>query len=68
MEKRINAGVICVNTMTIQNITGLEKPLEKLIEVVYNKIINLDFPDVTKYSKDTKGIKQFEEDLIEEKV
>ncbi len=42
--------------------------LKKLIEVVYNKIINLDFPDVTKYSKDTKGIKQFEEDLIEEKV
>lgn len=34
MEKGGDAEVVCVNIMTIQNITGLEKPLEKLIEVV----------------------------------
>ena len=38
--------------------------LTKLIEVVYGKIINLDFPDVSKYSKDLSGILQFEEDLL----
>ncbi len=38
--------------------------LTKLIEVVYDKIINLDFPDISKYSKDFSGILQFEEDLL----
>ena len=38
--------------------------LTKLIEVVYGKIINLDFPDISKYSKDLSGILQFEEDLL----
>lgn len=38
--------------------------LTKLIGVVYNKIINLDFPDISKYSKDLSGILKFEEDLL----
>ena len=38
--------------------------LSGLIEVVYSKIKNLDFPDVSGYSKDTRGIKEFEEDLL----
>ncbi|MHB1316275.1 MAG: 3'-5' exonuclease, partial [Minisyncoccota bacterium] len=42
--------------------------LKKLIEVVYEKIITLDFPDVSKYSQDMKGCLEFEEDLIEGKV
>ncbi len=42
--------------------------LKKLIEIIYKKIINLDFPDTNKYSKDLKGIKQFEEDLIKGKI
>jgi DNA helicase-2/ATP-dependent DNA helicase PcrA len=39
--------------------------LARLIQVVYNKIIHLDFPDVSKYSKDLDGIKQFTQDLLE---
>jgi len=41
------------------------KRLKKLIEVVYQKIINLDFPDVSKYSADMNGCLEFEDDLIE---
>lgn len=40
--------------------------LEKLIEVVYMKIMNLDFPDVSGYSKDMKGIERFVGDLLGE--
>jgi DNA helicase-2/ATP-dependent DNA helicase PcrA len=39
-----------------------------LIEKVYKKILNLDFPDVSVYSKDLKGILAFENDLLEGKV
>ncbi len=38
--------------------------LKKLIQAVYAKIVNLDFPDVSKYEKNYKGIQQFEDDLI----
>ena len=44
------------------------KDLSILIQVVYQKIINLDFPDVSIYSKDLDGIKQFTKDLIENKI
>lgn len=36
----------------------------QLIEVVYEKIMNLDFPDVSEYSQDIKGIIEFEEYLL----
>lgn len=39
--------------------------MEKLIKSVWTKIINLDLPDVSKYSQDIAGIKQFEDDLID---
>ena len=42
--------------------------LKQLISKVYKKIINLDFSDISKYSKDLKGIEQFEEDLLEDKI
>lgn len=42
--------------------------LAKLIGIVYKKIMNLDLPDVSKYSKDVKGIEQFEEDLLTGKI
>lgn len=38
--------------------------LTKLVSIVYKKIMNLDLPDVSKYSKDAEGIEEFEEDLL----
>jgi DNA helicase II / ATP-dependent DNA helicase PcrA len=42
--------------------------LKKLIDAVYKKIVNLDFPDVSKYSKDMEGCLEFEKDLIDGKI
>jgi len=36
-----------------------------LASIVYGMIMNLSFPDVSGYSLDLKGIKQFEDDLLE---
>ncbi len=44
------------------------KRLQTLIEIVYKKIQSLDFPDVSAYSKDMKGINAFEEDLLGGKI
>jgi len=38
---------------------------KKLIEVIYGKIMNLDFPDVSTYSKDLKGVIEFEDSLLD---
>ncbi|MFB6182311.1 MAG: UvrD-helicase domain-containing protein [Candidatus Magasanikbacteria bacterium] len=35
-----------------------------LAQVIYDKVQNLDFPDISSYSEDIKGIKEFEEDLL----
>lgn len=42
--------------------------MKNLIKAVYDKIINLDFPDVSAYSQDYEGILAFEEDLLEGEV
>ena len=39
-----------------------------LIRAVMSKIQSLDFPDVSSYSSDIVGIRQFEEDLLEGKI
>ncbi|HET7673516.1 MAG TPA: ATP-dependent DNA helicase [Candidatus Saccharimonadales bacterium] len=36
----------------------------QLINAVWVKIINLDFPDVSRYPKNLRGIKEFEHDLL----
>ena len=38
--------------------------VKRLAAVVYHKIMNLDFPDVTRYSQDLEGMLAFEEDLL----
>lgn len=42
--------------------------VSKLAEIVYKKIVSLDFPDTTKYSKDLLGTLNFEDDLLGGKV
>ena len=39
--------------------------LKRLVCIVYNKIINLDFPDISSYEQSLKGIKDFEDWLLE---
>ncbi|HEX5797840.1 MAG TPA: ATP-dependent DNA helicase [Candidatus Saccharimonadales bacterium] len=39
-----------------------------LISAVWTHINNLDFPDTSKYPKNLTGIKQFEEDLLKNKI
>jgi DNA helicase-2/ATP-dependent DNA helicase PcrA len=41
------------------------KHVEKLIEAVWQHILQLKLPDVSGYSQDLKGIEQFEQDLID---
>jgi hypothetical protein len=38
--------------------------MARLINAVWDKIINLDFPDISKYPPDAAGIASFEEDLL----
>ena len=42
--------------------------LEKLIAVVWKRIISLDFPDVETYSQDIAGITQFQNDLLSGRI
>ncbi len=44
--------------------TEVVERTKKLIGIVYKKIINLDFPDISGYDKNLKGIEAFEEDLL----
>ena len=37
--------------------------LQLLIAIVWQRVQNLDFPDVSKYPEDIEGIMQFEKDL-----
>jgi DNA helicase II / ATP-dependent DNA helicase PcrA len=50
----------------------LQKPdadiLSSLIQIVYQKIIKLDFPEIGHYEKNFKGINKFIEDLLNNKV
>jgi DNA helicase-2/ATP-dependent DNA helicase PcrA len=63
--KRENGQIITLDMLITED---KAERLQKLINIVYKKIIGLDFPDVSKYSKDLKGIKEFEEDLLEGKI
>jgi hypothetical protein len=42
--------------------------LSRLVQIVYHKIITLDFPDTGKYTQDLKGCLEFEEDLLTGKI
>jgi hypothetical protein len=38
--------------------------MKSLITRVMEKIRNLDFPDISKYEQSVKGIREFEEDIL----
>ncbi|MDD3006960.1 MAG: ATP-dependent DNA helicase [Candidatus Pacebacteria bacterium] len=42
--------------------------LRKLIEIIYGKIMDLDFPDIEKYPDSFKGVQEFEEDLLSGRI
>ncbi len=69
-----NGKLLFVEPNKKGSITGLELNLDdsaeldrlkKLITAVWQRIQNLDFPDISEYSTDVKGIIEFEDWLIE---
>ncbi len=42
--------------------------MKALIGIIYKKIMNLDFPDVSKYPQKAKGIEDFRDDLLAGKI
>jgi DNA helicase-2/ATP-dependent DNA helicase PcrA len=56
-----------INKLHIKFDPEKEEQTKKLIEAIYKKIITLDMPDISGYAKTLKGIKQFEQDLIDGK-
>lgn len=67
-----------INVLELELTDELVARVEKLANIVYNKILNLDFPDVTKYTHTESGkekeeielvdILNFEEDLLSGKI
>lgn len=75
-EKVVHKGVLEflepknneIQTLELEIIPEDVERLKKLVGTVYRKIMNLDFPDITKYDKDLFGIGCFMDDLIEDRV
>ncbi|MDD3191068.1 MAG: ATP-dependent DNA helicase [Candidatus Pacebacteria bacterium] len=42
--------------------------LKSLVAIVYKKIMTLDFPDTSKYSANFKGMQEFEDDLLSDRI
>jgi DNA helicase-2/ATP-dependent DNA helicase PcrA len=63
--KRESGQIITLDMIITEEKT---ERLRNLVRVVYKKIKDLDFPDISKYSKDLNGIKDFEEDLLAGKI
>ncbi len=42
--------------------------LESLVEIVYEKIVSLDFPDVSRYTADFMGTMEFVDDLLNRRI
>jgi DNA helicase-2/ATP-dependent DNA helicase PcrA len=53
-----------INELEIEFTDEEVKRTKKLIEIIYNKIKNLDFVNIDKYPKTLKGIRELEEDLL----
>ena len=57
-------GHISVLELDLNDKQELER-LSALIKAVWQRIINLDFPDISEYSPDVKGIRAFEDYLVD---
>ncbi len=57
-------GEIQVLTLPFRETKIEEENLRRLVAIVYQKIVTLDFPDISTYEKNIEGIKKFEEDLL----
>ncbi|CAN5463258.1 hypothetical protein BH10PAT3_BH10PAT3_5660 [soil metagenome] len=71
----ISTQVIYVEAETAKEVERSYTPdteelnrLEKLIEVVYKKIISLNLPDTRHYDSSIEGTRQFEDDLLSGKI
>jgi DNA helicase-2/ATP-dependent DNA helicase PcrA len=54
-----------INELELEHSTDDLERLKQLIGIVYQKITNLDFPDISAYSKDLAGRVAFENDLLD---
>lgn len=57
-----------IETADLEINTNLIDRVQKLTEIVYKKILALDFPDTSNYPQTLKGILQFEDDLLSGKI
>jgi DNA helicase-2/ATP-dependent DNA helicase PcrA len=55
-------------SLELEIATEESERLKKLIGVVYQKIMTLDFPDISRYDKDLFGIGHFTDDLLNGRV
>ena len=53
-----------INNLELNFDSAYQAQLEHLINVVWQRIIHLDFPDTSSYSDNLSGIKAFEKDLL----
>lgn len=53
-----------IKSLTLDISNDEVKRVLKLAKIIYNKIKNLDFPDIGEYKESIKGIRQFEQDLL----
>ncbi|MCX6754406.1 MAG: ATP-dependent DNA helicase [Candidatus Nomurabacteria bacterium] len=68
VEPEIYNGATSINEKQIEFTDEEVARTRKLIEIIFNKINNLDFVNIDKYPKTLKGINQFEEDLLAGKI
>ncbi len=68
VEPEIKNGLNLIHENLVDFTEGDVLRLKKLIEIIFNKIKNLDFVNVDAYPKTVKGINQFEEDLLSGKI
>jgi DNA helicase-2/ATP-dependent DNA helicase PcrA len=57
-----------IERASLEVTSEMQSRVQRLTEIVYKKIMNLDFPDTSHYKSTLKGILQFEDDLLSGKI